>query len=160
MLISRGHGLSNTTETSSCERLKTVLQGKSNKKSAKKFQDRKIKIKNKKNKKTHRGLTRSGFFLDSFNISSTKKSGPQREEPIEKDSDGSQSREIPRYRVNFAEMQRMHLRKLQIRLVKHAVYMYKDGREAENSTWEKDLAEYSRLQTVTYVWSVSVMWKD
>lgn len=45
-------------------------------------------------------------------------------------------------------MQRMHLRKLQIRLVKHAVYMYKDGREAENSTWEKDLAEYSRLQTV------------
>lgn len=42
----------------------------------------------------------------------------------------------------------MHLRKLQIKLVKHAVYMYKDGREAENSKWERDLAEYSRLQTL------------
>lgn len=45
-------------------------------------------------------------------------------------------------------MQRMHLRKLQIKLVKHAVYMYKDGREAEKSTWEKELAEYSMLQTL------------
>lgn len=42
----------------------------------------------------------------------------------------------------------MHLRKLQIKLVKHAVYMYKDGTEGKVPTWEKDLAEYGRPQNL------------
>lgn len=90
------------------------------------------------------GTACSVFNLKPFRIGSPKKPGSKCEESVETHHSGSQSREIPRYRVSFAEMQRMHLRKLQIKLVKHAVYMYKDGREAENSTWEKDLAEYSR----------------
>ncbi|CAN8104429.1 unnamed protein product [Discula destructiva] len=44
------------------------------------------------------------------------------------------------FRVSFAELQRMHLRKLQIRLVKHAVNMY--GTKSESDGWEKDLAAY------------------
>lgn len=46
------------------------------------------------------------------------------------------------YRVSFVEMQRMHLRKLQIKLVKHAVDMYHTRNETE--TWETDLAAYSK----------------
>lgn len=52
--------------------------------------------------------------------------------------------EVPeRLRVSFAEMQRMRLRKLQIKLVKHAVEMKNSGREPDD--WETDLAEYSEL---------------
>lgn len=40
----------------------------------------------------------------------------------------------------------MHLRKLQVKLVKHAIHMYKEGREARDSSWESDLAEYSGSQ--------------
>lgn len=46
------------------------------------------------------------------------------------------------YRVSFVELQRMHLRKLQIKLVKHAVDMYHTRNETE--TWEADLAAYSK----------------
>lgn len=48
------------------------------------------------------------------------------------------------FRISFAEMQRMHLRKLQVSLVTHAVTMYGTREESEN--WEKDLAAYSELQ--------------
>lgn len=47
------------------------------------------------------------------------------------------------FRVSFAEMQRMNLRKLQIKLVKHAVTMSHTGDESPD--WEKDLAAYSRF---------------
>jgi len=53
-------------------------------------------------------------------------------------------REEPAYRISFAEMQRMHLRKLQIGLVNHAVTMY--SKKDESTDWEKDLAAYSELQ--------------
>lgn len=48
-----------------------------------------------------------------------------------------------RFRVSFAEMQRMRLRKLQIKLVEHAVVMKSSGMEPDD--WEADLAEYSKL---------------
>ncbi|KAG8166577.1 hypothetical protein KVR01_002266 [Diaporthe batatas] len=44
------------------------------------------------------------------------------------------------YRISFAEMQRMHLRKLQISLVDHAVTMY--SKKEESNNWERDLAAY------------------
>jgi hypothetical protein len=50
------------------------------------------------------------------------------------------------FRVSFAEMQRMHLRKLQVGLVKHAVTMYTTKDETQD--WEKDLAAYSQLRLV------------
>ncbi|KAK1756973.1 hypothetical protein QBC47DRAFT_400600 [Echria macrotheca] len=47
------------------------------------------------------------------------------------------------FRVEFAELQRMKMRKLQIKLIQHAVYMAKNGEEpAEPKDWEKDLEEY------------------
>lgn len=46
------------------------------------------------------------------------------------------------YRVSFAEMQRMHLRKVQVKLVRHAVTMYNTQKESDN--WETDLAAYSK----------------
>lgn len=46
------------------------------------------------------------------------------------------------HRVSFVEMQRMHLRKLQIKLIKHAVEMYHTRNETE--AWETDLAAYSK----------------
>lgn len=45
------------------------------------------------------------------------------------------------FRVSFAEMQRMHLRKLQVSLAKHAVTMYTTRDETQK--WEEDLAAYS-----------------
>jgi hypothetical protein len=47
------------------------------------------------------------------------------------------------FRVSFAELQRMKLRRLQIRLVNHAVSMSKSDQETER--WEEDLAQYSEL---------------
>lgn len=44
-------------------------------------------------------------------------------------------------RISFAEMQRMHLRKLQIKLIRHAVDMRVSRQEPDD--WEDDLAEYS-----------------
>lgn len=56
--------------------------------------------------------------------------------------------EIPeRLRVSFAEMQRMRLRKLQIKLIQHAVEMRSSGMEPNG--WESDLAEYSELISPT-----------
>lgn len=46
------------------------------------------------------------------------------------------------FRVNFADMQRIHLRKLQVRLVTHAVHMHERKSEPE-ADWEQDLADYS-----------------
>lgn len=51
------------------------------------------------------------------------------------------------FRVSFAEMQRMHLRKLQVMLVKHAVTMY--STKEETRKWEKDLAAYGKSSTST-----------
>lgn len=45
------------------------------------------------------------------------------------------------FRVSFAELQRMHLRKLQVKLVKHTVDMRISKKESAN--WEDDLARYS-----------------
>ncbi|KAL2273200.1 hypothetical protein FJTKL_04873 [Diaporthe vaccinii] len=84
----------------------------------------------------------SGLLPRFLDIGFAKNSKSQDEESVGEHRNVSQSGDPPRYRVSFAEMQRMHLRKLQIKLVKHAVYMYKDGREAANPTWENDLAEY------------------
>ncbi|ROW10731.1 hypothetical protein VPNG_05128 [Cytospora leucostoma] len=57
----------------------------------------------------------------------------------EKRDEGSQSPQRI-FRVSFAEMQRMHLRKLQIELVRHAVTMYSTKRESRK--WEEILAAY------------------
>ena len=43
--------------------------------------------------------------------------------------------------VSFAELQRMRLRKLQIKLVKQAVDMHHTGQETED--WEETLQQYS-----------------
>ncbi|TGJ78408.1 hypothetical protein E0Z10_g10359 [Xylaria hypoxylon] len=45
-------------------------------------------------------------------------------------------------RVSFAELQRMRLRKLQCKLVKHVAHMKTTGEEPEN--WENDLETYSK----------------
>ena len=45
------------------------------------------------------------------------------------------------FRISFEEMQRMHLRKIQVRLIKHAVDMRATNRDSSPG-WEKDLAEY------------------
>ncbi|KUI57891.1 hypothetical protein VP1G_10993 [Cytospora mali] len=47
----------------------------------------------------------------------------------------------PLFRISFAEMQRMHLRKAQIKLIKHAVDMRVTNQET-SPDWEKDLADY------------------
>ncbi|ROW13910.1 hypothetical protein VPNG_03591 [Cytospora leucostoma] len=44
------------------------------------------------------------------------------------------------FRISFAEMQRMHLRKLQIKLIKHAVDMRVSKQESDR--WEDELAQY------------------
>jgi hypothetical protein len=46
-----------------------------------------------------------------------------------------------RLRVSLAELQRMHLRKLQVKLAKNAVDMRYD--ELEPPDWEKNLQDYS-----------------
>ena len=92
---------------------------------------------------THGAVVSSGLMRDTFGIRPAEK----RESKGEKseDQNGGQSAASPDslYRVIFAEMQRMHLRKLQIKLVRHAVYVYKEGREPGISSWEGSLAEYS-----------------
>lgn len=55
---------------------------------------------------------------------------------------------LERLRVSFAEMQRMHLRKLQIKLVQHAVAMRSSGKEPDG--WESDLAGYSKLLALRF----------
>lgn len=49
-------------------------------------------------------------------------------------------------RVSFAEMQRMYLRKLQIKLVRHAMEMRSSGKEPND--WQSDLVQYSELFVV------------
>jgi hypothetical protein len=46
------------------------------------------------------------------------------------------------FRVSFAELQRMKLRKLQVKLVNHAVDMFATNEESQG--WEEDLAQYSK----------------
>jgi len=56
------------------------------------------------------------------------------------------------FRIDFAELQRMKLRKLQIKLIRHVATMVRDGREPTKpdgvddddwTDWEDDLKEYS-----------------
>ncbi|ROW00295.1 hypothetical protein VMCG_07256 [Cytospora schulzeri] len=47
----------------------------------------------------------------------------------------------PLFRVNFAELQRMHISKLKVKLIKHSVDMRVANRET-SPDWEKDLAKY------------------
>ncbi|KFG79810.1 hypothetical protein MANI_026961 [Metarhizium anisopliae] len=56
------------------------------------------------------------------------------------------------FRVDFTELQRMHMRKLQIKLIRHAVSMVQEGKEPTNPkgdkgnntecSWEQDLQAY------------------
>ncbi|KAJ4420869.1 hypothetical protein N0V82_004048 [Gnomoniopsis sp. IMI 355080] len=46
----------------------------------------------------------------------------------------------PIFRISFAELQRMRMRKLEVQLIKHAVHMAKFGVEPQG--WENDLATY------------------
>lgn len=46
------------------------------------------------------------------------------------------------FRVHFAEMQRMHMRKVQVKLIKHGVEMRATNKESPG--WEEDLKEYSK----------------
>lgn len=50
------------------------------------------------------------------------------------------------FRVSFAEMQRLKLRKLQVKLVGHAVDMFTSKEEPDG--WEGDLAQYSEREVV------------
>ncbi|KAG8410741.1 hypothetical protein J3458_016841 [Metarhizium acridum] len=45
------------------------------------------------------------------------------------------------FRVDFTELQRMHMRKLQIKLIRHVAFMVDKGQEPESS-WEQDLQAY------------------
>ncbi|KAJ4397391.1 hypothetical protein N0V93_001617 [Gnomoniopsis smithogilvyi] len=44
------------------------------------------------------------------------------------------------FRISFAELQRLHMRKLQVQVIKHAVHISKFGTEPRG--WEEDLATY------------------
>jgi hypothetical protein len=57
--------------------------------------------------------------------------------------------EARRFRVSFAELQRMHLRKLQIKLAKHVVDMHYSNRESEG--WEETLRQYSKYYPLSYI---------
>lgn len=45
-----------------------------------------------------------------------------------------------KFRLNLCNLQQMHLRKLQVGLVKHTLSMYSTRNETQD--WEKDLAAY------------------
>src|SRR5690606_12807876 len=47
-----------------------------------------------------------------------------------------------RFRISFAEVQRMRIRKLQCQLVRHVVKMRLDGHESPG--WEESLEQYSK----------------
>jgi hypothetical protein len=53
--------------------------------------------------------------------------------------------DVPRYRISFAELQRMRLRKLQCQLVKDVMEMYSSNEEVKG--WEERLQEYGRWNT-------------
>ncbi|KAK3327037.1 hypothetical protein B0T19DRAFT_474898 [Cercophora scortea] len=64
------------------------------------------------------------------------------------------------FRINLAELQRVRLRKLQSRLVRHVLKMtYKSQEEPED--WEKDLQEYTKaLQDYDYMTKCSQLRRD
>ncbi|KAK3291386.1 uncharacterized protein B0H64DRAFT_331010 [Chaetomium fimeti] len=63
---------------------------------------------------------------------------------------GADSAPPPRFRVNFAEVQRMKLRKLQCQVVRDVAEMRSHGREAEG--WEENLEKYVKaLQDYDYM---------
>ncbi|KAH6856257.1 hypothetical protein B0I37DRAFT_389588 [Chaetomium sp. MPI-CAGE-AT-0009] len=63
------------------------------------------------------------------------------------------------YRISFAELQRMHLRKLQCKLVKHVVDMR--FRNKEPGDWEADLQAYTKaLQDYDYMFQHSRRLRD
>ncbi|RYP48943.1 hypothetical protein DL769_011145 [Monosporascus sp. CRB-8-3] len=63
------------------------------------------------------------------------------------------------FRVSFAELQRMRLRKLQCKLVKHVADMKKTGRESEG--WENDLETYTKaVQDYDYMVNCSQLPRD
>lgn len=57
------------------------------------------------------------------------------------------------YRVSFAEMQRVRLRKLQVKLVTHALRMHQDKKDHEEG-WDKDLSDYG--MSAGNMWRVSL----
>ncbi|KAK3294478.1 uncharacterized protein B0H64DRAFT_418360 [Chaetomium fimeti] len=63
------------------------------------------------------------------------------------------------YRISFAELQRMHLRKLQCKLVKHVVDMRFRNKEPDD--WEADLQAYTKaLQDYDYMFQHSRRLRD
>lgn len=82
-----------------------------------------------------------GKFQSVFRTLETKLSGKQnnRKTLEEQESSGDGKR----FRISFAEVQRMRIRKLQCQLVRHVVKMRLDGNES--SGWEETLKEYSKF---------------
>ncbi len=68
------------------------------------------------------------------------------------------------FRISFAELQRMHLRKLQCKLVKHVVDMRFNRVEPQN--WEADLRQYGEfyppccLTRLSAVVTTDTQWKQ
>ncbi|KAK4044205.1 hypothetical protein C8A01DRAFT_43113 [Parachaetomium inaequale] len=63
------------------------------------------------------------------------------------------------YRISFAELQRMHLRKLQCKLVKHVVDIRFRNKEPDG--WEADLQSYTKaLQDYDYMFTHSQRLRD
>lgn len=75
-----------------------------------------------------------------FEEGNNKTSGATNDPPD--DPEAENNWEKRRFRVSFAELQRMYLRKLQCKLVKDAVDMYDNDDEVPG--WESNLREYSR----------------
>jgi hypothetical protein len=67
---------------------------------------------------------------------------PTSNDSILKTESTAESRKKGTLTVSFVELQRMRLRKLQIKLVKQAVEMHHTGRETKD--WEETLQQYSR----------------
>ena len=89
-------------------------------------------------------------FILELKDPETKKS----EGDVENPSTRAASWSSRRFRVNFAQLQNMRMRKLQSRLVKDAVNMYFTSKEPEQ--WEETLQQYSKhFPRVSFVFNLS-----
>ncbi|KAK4251343.1 hypothetical protein C7999DRAFT_10969, partial [Corynascus novoguineensis] len=87
--------------------------------------------------------------------SSHKGSGDYWKRPVPTGPNGS----LRSYRISFAELQRMHLRKLQCKLVQHVADMRFRNKEPRN--WEKDLQAYTKaLQDYDYMFQHNQRMRD
>ncbi|RYP51521.1 hypothetical protein DL768_003163 [Monosporascus sp. mg162] len=97
-------------------------------------------------------------FLDWWNRG-RRVEGSEIEDSEKREKQWERPDENNDFRISFAELQRMRLRKLQCKLVKHVAHMKKTGRESES--WEEDLETYIKaVQDYDYMINCSQLRRD